>query len=127
MLRFNKKKTIDLFNISEDFAILDSESSRKLVEDLYKTWFNENKRKIKNFYKVYTLENEEDFYQSLKFCAFKFHFKSQNFAIEIDKIKENTGRFNFISCRFLPEKYQILLQQNKYLDTTTSYLSPIIY
>ena len=110
------KENIDLFNISEDFTLLDSESSRKLVEDLYKTWFNENKEKLRTFYKVYTLENEEDFYQSLKFCLLNFISRSKNFAIEVDKIKENTGEDLVSLAVDFYEKYQILLEQNKYLD-----------
>lgn len=110
------KENIDLFNISEDFALLDSESSRKLVEDLYKTWFNENKEKLKTFYKIYSLENEEDFYQSLKFCLLNFISRSKNFAIEVDKIRENTGEDLVSLAVDFYEKYQILLKQNKYLD-----------
>ena len=111
------KENIDLFNISEDFALLDRESSRKLVEDLYKTWFNENKEKLKTFYKIYSLENEEDFYQSLKFCLLNFISRSKNFAIEVDKIKENTGEDLVSLAVDFYEKYQIFLKQNKYLDS----------
>ncbi len=103
------KENIDLFNISEDFALLDSESSRKLVEDLYKTWFNENKEKLKTFYKIYSLENEEDFYQSLKFCLLNFISRSKNFAIEVDKIRENTGEELILLSVDFYEKYQIFL------------------
>ena len=110
------KENIDLFNISEDFAILDSESSRKLVEDLYKTWFNENKEKLRTFYKVYTLENEEDFYQSLKFCLLNFISRSQNFAVEVDKVREKTREELILLAVDFYQRYRMLLQQNRYID-----------
>ena len=81
------KDNINSFNLSENFLLLDGLSSAKLVEDIYKIWFAENKLKFRQFFLEYSKDNEEDFYSSLKFCCLNTISKAKNFGLTLDRLE----------------------------------------
>lgn len=114
------KENISLFNISEDFLLLDNSSSVKIVGDIYKIWFLENEEKFKSFFneKDYTKENREDFYNSLKFCCLNTISKAKNFGLSLKEVKEkksDNSRLISLVIVFW-ELYEKKLKELKYLD-----------
>jgi len=82
------KENINVFNLSENFLLLDSFTSAKIVEDIYKIWFAENKLKFGHFFLEEPKGSEEDFYSNLKFCCLNTISKAKNFGLTIDKLEK---------------------------------------
>ncbi len=116
------KENINFLNISIDFLLIDSVSYNRLINDLFKIWFSENRDKFYIFFKdnSYNPEFQDDFYINLKFAIQRFistaknyglspkHISKKLISIEETKVVELLNSFYKI--------YQDKLKELNYLD-----------
>lgn len=111
------KENLTYFNLSENFLLLDNLSSAKLVEDIYKIWFAENKLKFNQFFCEDIKNSEEDFYTSLKFCCLNTISKAKNFGLTYDKIEKEKVKEPLLELAIdFYKSYEKRLNQLNYID-----------
>jgi len=82
------KENIKSLNLSENFMLLDNLTSAKLVENIYRVWFAENRDNFTQFFSQHTKDYEEDFYTSFKFCCLNTISKAKNFGLTLNKLEK---------------------------------------
>ena len=116
------KENINFLNISSDFSLIDSVSHNRLVNDIFKIWFLENKDKFSIFFKnnSYNSEFQDDFYINLKFSMQKFISTAKNYGLSSELISKKIlsieeNKVLDLSNSFY-EVYQNKLKELNYLD-----------
>lgn len=111
------KENREFLNISEDFSLLDGKSSIKITDNAYKIWFEDNKNSFLNLYSVYSKENEEDLYLSLKYSLSTSVSRLKNFGITLgylEKLKEKGELLELVTGYY--RVYETELNRFRYID-----------
>ena len=82
------KENINCLNISSDFLLIDKSSHNRLMNEIFKIWFSENRDKFYIFFKdnSYNYEFQDDFYMNLKLAVQRFISTAKNYGLSSEHI-----------------------------------------